>query len=43
MAVIWMLIPTSFPPDDSQFEGFKYACYIRYMEPCVSGSRSATL
>ena len=33
MAVIWILIPTDLAPDDSQFEGFKYACYIRYLEP----------
>jgi hypothetical protein len=34
-----MPVPTILPPDDSQFEGLKYACYIRYMAPCGNGAR----
>ena len=35
-----MLIPTILPPDYSQFEGLKYARYIRYVEPRGNGARS---
>jgi len=38
-----MLVPTILPPDDSQFEDLKYACYIRYMAPCRRGARSRPL
>jgi len=35
-----VLVSTILPPDDSQFEGLKYACSIRYIAPKGNGARS---